>query len=132
VPGRGIEPLLASQAAEGWPEVSPDGQWLAYASNASGRYEVYVRPYPLQGAPVVVSLAGDISPAWHPGGGKLFYVEAAYESQSKARMMVVEFAGGAPARVGSPRPLFEFDVARPWFVCRPIRCYDVARDGRRF
>lgn len=46
--------------------------------------------------------------------------------------MVVDFAGGLPPRVGRPRPLFEFDPARLRFVCRPIRCYDVARDGKRF
>ena len=129
---RGIEPLIASPALEGWPVVSPDGQWLAYASNASGRYEVYVRPYPLRGPPTVVSLHGGISPVWHPGGGQIFFVEGAYVAQSKGRMIVVDFAAGAPPRVGCPRPLFEFDPTRLQFVCRPIRCYDVARDGQRF
>ena len=130
---RGIEPLIASPAWEGWPEVSPDGQWLAYVSNASGRYEVYVQPYSVRGvAPTVVSLDGGTSPSWHPGGGQLFYLEGAYEPQTKGRMMVVQFAGGSPPRVGRPMPLFEFDPARLRFVCRPMRCYDVARDGKRF
>lgn len=46
--------------------------------------------------------------------------------------MVVDFAGGSQPRVGRPRLLFEFDPARLRFVCRPMRCYDVARDGKRF
>lgn len=132
-PGRAnarIEPLLATPALEGWPEVSPDGQWLAYASNASGRFEVYVRRYPGEDAPTAVSLDGGLSPAWHPGGRRLFYVQPG--PGTIARMVSVEFTPGSPPSLGRATTLFEVDALRVHVTCQPMRCYDVAGDGKRF
>lgn len=71
--GRGtVRPLLASAGAERWPEFSPDGRWLAYGADATGRGEVYVQPYPGPGPRVQVSVGGGISPAWHANGRELF------------------------------------------------------------
>ncbi len=53
---------------------SPDGHWLAYASNASGRQEIYVRPYPIvQGTERRVSEGGGAGPVWAPDGSALYY-----------------------------------------------------------
>jgi Tol biopolymer transport system component len=71
-----VEPLTHTAAVELWPEFSPDGRWLAYGSNDSGRFEVYVQPYPGPGPRLQVSLEGGSSPAWNPAGGELFFVSA--------------------------------------------------------
>jgi serine/threonine-protein kinase len=130
-PGR-IDPLRTTAAIEHWPEISPDGRWLAYGSSASGRMEVYVQPYPGRGTGTLVSVEGGVSPAWHPGGGELFYVTP-MTTDGKRRMMAVDFEPGPPARIAQPRVLFEFDPHElAGFSCIPVRCYDVARDGQRF
>jgi serine/threonine-protein kinase len=70
---RALSALLRTSADEVSPSVSPDGRWLAYASNESGRYEVYVRPFPGMGARYPVSLDGGTVPLWSPRGNELFY-----------------------------------------------------------
>ncbi len=65
--------LLRGPADEVSPTMSPDGRWLAYASNESGRYEVYVRSFPDLTGRYLVSLEGGTVPAWSPRGGELFY-----------------------------------------------------------
>ena len=55
------------------PAFSPDGRWLAYASNESGRYEIFVRPYPGPGGKKQISTEGGISPRWSAKGSELFY-----------------------------------------------------------
>ena len=68
-----LRPFVATQADEFSPTVSPDGQWLAYVSNESGRYEVYVRSMTGQGGRVQVSTDGAVEPLWSPTGRELFY-----------------------------------------------------------
>ena len=71
-------PVLVSPAVETDPAFSPDGRWLAYSSTESGRYEVYVSPYPnVQSRKVQVSAQGGERPRWNPRGGELFFVDAA-------------------------------------------------------
>jgi Tol biopolymer transport system component len=75
-PGR-IEPVLTGPAAELRPALSPDGRWLAYQSDESGRFEVYVRPFPdVQRAKVQVSADGGTSPVWRADGRELFFASA--------------------------------------------------------
>jgi hypothetical protein len=73
---------------------------------------------------------GGSSPAWHPSGRELFYLS--FVTPEKYRLMAVDFEPGAPARVGTPRLLFEFDPRDLEFPCGPMRCYDVAPDGQHF
>jgi Tol biopolymer transport system component len=61
-----VELLRRTADEEQSPELSPDGRWLAYGSNASGRREIYVEAYPLGGPRTPVSIEGGDSPAWHP------------------------------------------------------------------
>jgi len=65
--------LLQSPAAEVGPALSPDGRWLAYCSDESGRPEVYVRPFPGLGGRWQISDAGGMSPRWSPDGREMFY-----------------------------------------------------------
>ena len=129
---RRIEPLRRTAAVDYWPEVSRDGRWLAYGSDASGRMEIYVQPYPGRGTGTLVSMDGGVSPAWHPDGRELFYVTLAPPG-AKRRMMAVGFEAGPPVQISQPRVLFEFDPHElAGFTCIPVRCYDVAADGQRF
>jgi hypothetical protein len=65
--------VLATAFHNGPASLSPDGRWLAYATNESGRSEVYVRPYPGPGGRWQVSLEGGTEPLWSPAGGEIFY-----------------------------------------------------------
>jgi eukaryotic-like serine/threonine-protein kinase len=127
-----VELLGKTTDVENWPDLSPDGRWLAYGSNASGQgFDVYIRPYPGPGASTRVSVDGGASPAWDPSGSELFYISPT-DGAGNRRMMVVPFLRGAPPRLGTPRVLFEFDPRKLGFGCVPVRCYDVAPGGERF
>jgi serine/threonine-protein kinase len=131
-PERGVssvETFIETAHFEGWPELSPDGRWLAYASNLSGRIEVYLRPYPGPGASEPVSTEGGANPIWNPNGKKLFFMIPPDRLQRR-RMMAVDFVPGSPPRLGRPRPLFT--ITDEFMVCTPVRCHDVAPDGRHF
>jgi Tol biopolymer transport system component len=126
-----VQTLVETSHTESWPAVSPDGHWLAYGSDVSGRNEVYVRPYPGPGGIKPVSADGGGSPAWHPSGRELFFVAPA-DPAGMGRMMGVDFVPGPPIRIGQPRVLFEFDDRTLSLDCSPVRCYDVSSDGQRF
>jgi serine/threonine-protein kinase len=126
-----VQPVMQTPHAEGWPALSPDGRWLAYGSDVSGRPEVYVQPYSAQRSAEVVSLDGGDSPAWHPNGRELFFLSLP-DQAGKCRMMAVDFAAGPVPRIGRPHVLFQFDSRDLRLRCNPLRCYDVAPDGQRF
>jgi serine/threonine-protein kinase len=128
-----LRPLLQTPFAEMWPEVSPDGRWLAYVSNESGRNEVYVQPFPGPGPRTQVSVNGGISPAWNPAGGELFFVTPPDPDRPETRhMMVVPVHTHPTFRVGAPRPLFRISPTDSSFWGIPARCYGVSADGQRF
>jgi dipeptidyl aminopeptidase/acylaminoacyl peptidase len=124
-------PLATTPEGEQWPEFSPDGRWLALGSNASGRFEVYVQPYPGPGARQLVSLEGGTSPAWNPVGGELFFLSLP-DAEGKRHMMVVDVRPGHMLSIGRPRPLFTFSQPPLRLACWPARCFAVARDGQHF
>jgi len=106
------------------PMFSPDGRWLAYVSDESGRLEVYVQPYPGPGGKWQVSTEGGDEPVWAANGKELFY-----RLGDKLMATVVEsepeFAAGKPRLLFEGR--FAHDVAAPGFAS-----YGVTRDGQRF
>src|SRR5260370_41652639 len=116
------EPFLRTQSIETYPTFSPDGHWLAYASNQSGPFEVYVRAFPDNGAQVQVSSGGGRIPRWSRRGGDLFY------STDDQRIMVAAYRvnGGS----------FQADRPRLWSQRRlgdtgVLPDFYVAPDGRR-
>ena len=74
-PGEAGEPrvLLGTRFIEAQADISPDGRWLAYVSDESGRFEVYVRSYPDLERKWQISSDGGVEPAWSPDGRELFY-----------------------------------------------------------
>jgi serine/threonine protein kinase len=114
-------PFLQTQFNESHGQFSPDGRWLAYTSDESGRNEIYVRPFPGPGGKWQISIAGGTLPRWGPGGRELFYLG------EDDKIMVAEIkAAGSAINVTGVRSLFE---------TRPIRAgsvYDVFSHGRRF
>ena len=115
-------PFLQSAYAETSPRFSPDGRWIAYASDESGRSEVYVQPFPGPGAKSQVSTTGGEQPRWRRDGKELFYREAS------GRFMVVPTTLRAGSfEAGAPQPLFE---ARANTTTGTH--YDVTADGQKF
>jgi eukaryotic-like serine/threonine-protein kinase len=129
-----VQPLIETPKNEGFAELSPDGRWLAYASDVSGRYEVYVQPYPGAGPRTRVSIDGGVSPAWRKKSGReLFFLSHLRDRAGwHFRMMKADIAPGSPPIITGRDVLFEFDNGDLSFNCVPSRCYDVALDGQSF
>jgi Tol biopolymer transport system component len=119
---RKAEPFLRTRFDETSPKFSPDGRWLAYVSDESGRNEVYVQPYPGPGGKWQISTEGGKEPVWNPNGRELFY-------RSGDKMMAVDIATQPSFAAGKPRMLFEGPYDPPPV---PIANYDVSPDGQRF
>jgi len=121
-------PFLQTPFNELYPDLSPDGRWLAYVSNQSGRAEVYVQPYPGPGARQQISVDGGTAPAWSRDGRELFYITALSVGGQAAltKMMVVPVQSKPAFTAGTPRLLFEGRYG----ATSNIRGYDVAPDGR--
>ena len=119
-----VEPLLDSEFAEQWPSLSPDGRWLAYVSDESGRAEIYVTPFPEVGARRwSVSTAGGEEPVWSRDGRELFYV-----APEPWRLMRVAVDDVASFVASVPTALF--DVAG--YLGSGARTYQVDTEGERF
>jgi eukaryotic-like serine/threonine-protein kinase len=119
-------PLVATPFDELNAEVSPDGHWLAYESNESGRNEIYVRPFPNVDADKrQVSTNGGTQPVWARNGQELFY-------ESMGTLMRVSVKTGATFERGTPEKVFD----GPYLFRQPGqmlgRMYDVSADGQRF
>ena len=114
-------PLLHSDFNESQGHFSPDGRWIAYVSDESGRREVYVQAFPLSGAKWQISTEGGNHPRWRRDGKELFYFAP------DQKLMAVEISADSTLRLGKPAPLFEahyFNI--------PISPYSPSADGRKF
>jgi serine/threonine-protein kinase len=103
---KGLSPLIQSNADEINGTFAPDGKWFAYASNETGRYEIYLQRYPLAGQKLLVSEAGGVNPVWHPGGRELFYVTAP-DRDGRRWLAATSFASQPQVSLGKARKLFE-------------------------
>lgn len=119
------EPRLVVEGTsnEAWPVFSPESEWLAYASDRSGRWEVYVRSLPDGNAEYLVSSEGGTRPAWSLDGTELFYRTG---RNDRSRMMALDVTMTPGFRYGPPTELFD----GPFSGASPVRDYDVASDGR--
>jgi serine/threonine protein kinase/Tol biopolymer transport system component len=121
-----ISPITETEFAEKSPEFSPDGKWLAYASRETGRFEIYLQPYPA-GDRILISTAGGWGPRWAGDGQELFYRSAPLGDPSDTQIMAVKIQLVPNLTVGTPEVLFEGRYADP-----PDGGYDVTADGQRF
>ena len=99
--GAELEMFLATEFGEYSPAFSPNGRWIAYASDESGTDEVYVRPFPTAGGKWQVSDEGGGNPLWSPDGKELYY-----RTDTGLMVVSVENQGGT-FRAGKPQQLFE-------------------------
>ena len=117
--------ILQTQFDEGSARVSPDGHWLAYSSNESGNFEVYVRPFAPEalagnGAKWLASKGGGAEPIWRSDGKELFYLGLA------SQMMAVDIDTSQGFRAGTPRRLFTAPTQALTVG------WDLSSDGKRF
>lgn len=125
--GEDSRKLLDSVFNESDPRFSPDGRFLAYMSDESGEYEVYVQPFPGPGAKEQISISGGLYPIWDPMGDELFY-QTEVEGGERVAVMAVDYRVDGDRFVpGKPRELF-----RGPFVLGPRANYDISPDGQRF
>ena len=114
--------VLLALSGESAASVSPNGKWVAYQSDESGRTEVYVKSFPLAGSQWQISTAGGEEPYWRRDGTELFYLDG-------KRLMAVDVeTGGQVFHAGVPKPLF--DVRRETESRRSR--YQVAANGQKF
>jgi eukaryotic-like serine/threonine-protein kinase len=110
------QPFLDNRFTRAEFQFSPDGKWVAYQSNESGRNEVYVSPFPGPGGKSQVSTDGGTQPRWNRNGRELFFRSV------PNRLMAVDTELTPAFRAGAPKMLFE----------KVSSDYDVHPDGKRF
>jgi Tol biopolymer transport system component len=98
-------------------QVSPDGRWISYTSDESGKNRVYARPFPGPGGKTLIAIEGGEDPRWSRDGRELFY-----RDPEKNQLMAVDIQTSPAFRTGQPHELFALGNV-PW---------DVAPDGKRF
>ena len=113
-------PFLQTPADESWPAFSPDGRWIAYESDESGRFEIYLRRFPDATGRQLVSTSGGRKPVWNLNGGELFYRDG-------DDMISVEVRSEGELTLGTPTVLYERPYARSLFPT-----FTVTPDGQRF
>jgi serine/threonine protein kinase len=120
-------PMMQTPFNETWAEISPNGKWIAYDSDETGRYEVYIRPFPSGEGKWQVSANGGWYPRWNKEGKELFYADAA--ANGKLLSVGVNAVGAMP----------EFEVPKPLFDSGYVNIshgvhhkYAVSPDGQRF
>jgi Tol biopolymer transport system component len=118
-----VRAVVATNASEIFPEFSPDGKWLAYCSNETGRVELYVQPYPGPGKRLTVTSVGIVSePAWSKNSNELFYRAGADIMSVRFNVSNGEFVPEKAVK------LFQQPLLVGGTSVRPT--YDVAPDGR--
>lgn len=118
-------PFLNSGANEAYPGFSPDGRWLAYTSDETGRLDVYVRPFPGPGGKWLISQEGGREPLWARSGKQLYY-----RSLDGKEVWAVDLQTGGGFTASKPRRLLQLTEAMGIGV--PNRTWDVSPDGQRF
>jgi serine/threonine-protein kinase len=117
-----VHPVTSTAAVSRNARFSPDGRWLAYQSNETGRMQVYVISYPELSQKQAVSTEGGTEPAWRPRGGELYF-------RNGARVMAVSIRTTPALEIGTPRELFQGPFLHDLFG---DRSFDVMPDGEHF
>jgi eukaryotic-like serine/threonine-protein kinase len=106
-------------------QFSPDGKWVAYASNETGKWQIYVTSFPEARGRWQISTGGGEQPRWRGDGKELFYLS------SDEKMMAVPVTTGMNFDAGTPGALFQATPRQP-IPSYELFVYDVSRDGQRF
>jgi len=115
-------PVVATKFSDVTPAFSPDGKWLAYANNETGRHEVYIQPFPTGPGRYQVSTAGGAWPSWRKDGKELYFFS------TDQQMMAVDLSQkGASLQLGTPHALFKATT-----VSGTSGPYTVSADGKKF
>jgi len=115
-------PVIATNFLDVTPAFSPDGKWLAYANNETGRMEIYIQPFPGGAGRWQVSTAGGSKPNWRKDGKELYFFSV------DQQMMAVDVSQkGASLQLGTPHALFKATT-----VSGSSGAYTVSADGKRF
>ena len=117
-------PYLQTAFNEMHGQVSPDGRWIAYASDESGNWEVYVRTFPVPGGKRTISIDGGAEPQWRRDGRELYYLTP------DGTLMSVAVHSGEEFAAASPKPLFRARISSDIITYR--NHYTVTADGHRF
>jgi Tol biopolymer transport system component len=120
-PGAEPQVFLASPFNEDQAKLSPDGRWIVYRSDESGRPEIYIRSFPDGDSKWQISAEGGEQPIWRADGGELFFISA------DRRLMAVPIDGGAALQAGTPQELFTIS----WSSAGRYE-YDASPDGQTF
>jgi hypothetical protein len=111
-------PVVATNFVDFTPSFSPDGKWLAYANDETGRQEVYIQPFPTGSGRWQVSTAGGVGPKWRKDGKELFFWS------TDQQMMAVDVSQkGTSLQLGTPHALFK---------AANVSGYTVSADGKKF
>ena len=124
-PDRTRRVVANTPAEETLAQFSPDGRWVAYQTNESGRFEVVVQPFPEVGGKWQVSTAGGAAPRWRADGKELYFL-----APDATMMAVPVTAAGASFEAGTPVALFPTRIVDGGTVAQNRPQYAVARDGR--
>ncbi|HLY41721.1 MAG TPA: hypothetical protein VKR52_10925, partial [Terracidiphilus sp.] len=120
-----MTPFLSTTSSDSNGQISPDGKWVAYASNESGDWEVYVTTFPAATGKWQVSRGGGTEPRWRGDGKELFYIGP------KSMLTAVTVDTRDSFSSGNPTPLFRTQI-RAQVSSTDQFSYDVTKDGQRF
>ena len=118
-------PFLTGKGSEMNGQISPDGKWVAYASDESGDWEIYVTSFPGAAGKWQVSRGGGTEPRWRGDGKEIFYIAPS------GILTAVPVNGEGLFATGTPAPLFQIRGRAP-ISSTDVFTYDVAKDGKRF
>jgi Tol biopolymer transport system component len=121
-------PVVHSSFQELMGEISSDNGWVAYQSNESGRYEIYVQTFPQAGARMQVSTQGGSQPRWSDDGKELFFISL----DSRLMVSAIRRDGKGQLNMGEPQVLFPVRTPGGPVPIPQKQQYDVSRDGQRF
>lgn len=120
-------PYIQTQFNEAQAQFSPDGRWVAYASNESGVFQVYVQTFPTSGGKWQVSTNGGAQPQWRQDGKELFFLGP------DRKLMLVKVDGTGPTFIAAvPQPLFDTRTSPIFPGGFSASYYAVSGDGQRF
>jgi len=120
-------PLVQTRFNDNYPDISPDGRWVAYTSNESGRYEIYVTPFQGPGGKWQISQGGGTYPRWRGDSAEIFF-----QTPDGPLMAATVDGRGTAFVVGEVKRLFAPHIRVANFAGSNAQNYDVAPDGQRF